>query len=262
MSNDTPEILYEAQQQIGILQINRPAARNALNWQAQEQFEQMIGRAQSDNLRVLIITGTGDKAFVAGGDLAELAQNPDPLSGERLNLVMSRVLHRLTTSPFVVIGAVNGSVAGGGTEILSACDLRLAVPTAQFHFVQVKMGLTTGWGGTGRLVKLLGVSRAMELLLTGKSITAAEAHQIGFIHRLAPAGETALYSAIQWAKELSQLSQPALASLKELIYFSANNNLPESYAKERDLFVPLYGSPDNREAIQAFLEKRPVNPSS
>lgn len=253
----THSILFTRQENdVAILQVNRPEASNALDWAAQEGFATAVSRAAADPPRVLIITGTGDRVFIGGGDLRQLSQHPQPEAGARLNRIMQAALIELSELPCPVIGAVNGDAAGGGTEVLTACDLRLSVPTARLHFVQVRMGLTSGWGGTTRLVRLLGQSRATALMLGAQSITAVEAHQIGFIQRLVAEGETVLDTAVSWANHLATLPRHALAAQKQLLQTTLSDSLHESYQRETALFRPLYGSPDNREAIAAFLEKR------
>ncbi len=248
-------IVYEEEDGIGILRANRPEARNALNWEAQEAFAAAISAAErSARLRALIVTGTGP-AFIAGGDLRELGHEMSAAAGERLNRVMTGALARMARLPIPVIAAINGDAAGGGCEIITACDLRLAVAEAQLRFVQVRMGLTTGWGGTARLVRLLGASRAMALLLTGESISAGEAARIGLVHRIVPAGEPVLEAARVWAGRLAELPRDALAATKELVYAaSAGGGAAES--AERKLFLELWGQPNHREAVAAFLEKR------
>ncbi|MEJ2750513.1 MAG: enoyl-CoA hydratase/isomerase family protein, partial [Anaerolineae bacterium] len=211
-------IVYEIQNQTAILRVNRPEARNALNWAAQEAFAEVVTAvAQNPALRVLIITGTGSQAFVAGGDLKELNQKPDRAAGERLYRVMGEALNQLTRLPIPVIAAINGDAFGGGCEILTACDLRLAVPQARFSFAQAKVGLTTGWGGTARLVHLLGRSRALELLLTARLFDAQEAFRLGFVHRVLPPDEDSLTATLAWAAELAQLPAQALAASKALV---------------------------------------------
>lgn len=250
-------IHYHVDNGLGILQINRPQARNALNWQAQERFSQLIETAaHDDTLRVLIITGTGDQAFASGGDLKQLASHPEAAAGERLNRVMSTALARLAELPAPVIAAVNGAALGGGAEIVTACDLRLAAARASFHFVQVKMGLTTGWGGAGRLVRLIGQSRALELLLTGRPLDAQEAWQIGLLHQVVPAGEDVLTAARQWATSLMELPQHALAALKSLVYFAGHSPLAETCRYEAQLFTRLWGQPDHQQAMAAFLGRK------
>jgi enoyl-CoA hydratase/carnithine racemase len=246
-------IVYEERDGIGVLRVNRPEARNALNWEAQDAFAATIAAAaRNRTLRVLIITGTGP-AFISGGDLRELAES-GPGAGERLNRVMTAALAQMAGLPVPVIAAINGDAAGGGCEIIAACDLRLSVPEAQLRFVQVRVGLTTGWGGTARLVRLLGASRAMGLLLPGASISAAEAARIGLVHRLVPAGEPVLDAARAWAAQLATLPRDALAATKELVYAAAGGSAAES--AERELFLQLWDRRDHHEAVAAFLEKR------
>ena len=189
------EISLTQQNGIATLRVNRPAARNALNWAAQEQFAAAVAQVGSDTaVRVLIITGTGDKAFVSGGDLKELSQHPEPEAGARLNRVMRDALVQLTQLPIPVIAAVNGDAFGGGCEILTACDLRLAASHARFCFAQVRNALCTGWGGTERLVNLLGRARALDLLLTARIFNAQEAQGMGLVQQVADEGglETAV----------------------------------------------------------------------
>jgi len=253
----TEAVTYAEEGNRAIIYIQRPSARNALNWQAQEQFATAVAQAaQSAHIRVVIVTADGRDAFAAGGDLKELVNHPEPEAGARLQATMGRALRQLTCLPLPVIAAVNGNAFGGGCEIMTACDLRLAVPQAQFGFIQVKVALTTGWGGTARLVRLLGQSRTMELLLTGRLFDAQEALQMGFLHRLAPPGQTALDAAHQWADELVRLPRQALAAAKALVQ-AGDRSLDEQYQLEQQLFVDLWPQPDHIEAMAAFVAKRP-----
>lgn len=243
---------------IGLLRINRPEARNALDWATQDAFAETVrAAAHDDRLRVLILTGAGDKAFVSGGDLKELLDHPEPAAGERLNRTMSAALSGLIDLPLPVIAAVNGDAIGGGCEILTACDLRVAVPGARFAFRQVQNGLTTGWGGTGRLVTLLGHGRAMELLLTGRVIDAATAQELGLIHRLTSEGEDVVEAALAWATELVALPRRALAATKALVHAAGHLSLEDANRLEAQLFINLWPSADHLEAMRAFSEKRP-----
>jgi enoyl-CoA hydratase len=251
------EILYQVQEGLGVLTINRPPARNALNWAAQEQFAAAVAAAARDpGLRALIVTGAGDQAFASGGDLKELIDHPETASGERLKRVMSDALAGLTELPVPVIAAINGDAVGGGCEIITACDLRLATTRARFRFAQVQVALTTGWGGTGRLVYLIGQSRALELLLTGRLFTAEEALRIGFVHRLVPEDQEVLAAARQWAAELALLPRQALAATKNLVQSAGRLSLPEVTKLESRLFTDLWPQADHLEAMAAFVEKR------
>lgn len=242
---------------VALLRVARPAARNALSWAAQEEFATAVETAsRTTSIRSLIVTGS-EGAFVSGADLKELAGHPEPAAGERLNRVMSAALAGLIALPFPVIGAVNGDTIGGGCEILTACDLRLAVPAARFAFRQVHNGLTTGWGGTSRLVELIGQSRAMELLLTGRVFDAEEAYRLGLIHRVLPVGQDALQAGYDWAGELASLPRQALAATKRLVHAAAHLSAADTNQLEAQLFINLWPSPDHLEALRAFREKRP-----
>jgi enoyl-CoA hydratase/carnithine racemase len=247
---------YQVERGVAVLMIQRPEARNALNWSAQEQFAAAVQKAAGDStLRVLIITAAGDKAFVSGGDLKELACHPDTEAAERLNRVMGAALDQLIRLPAPVIAAVNGDAIGGGCEMITACDLRLVAESAHFRFAQVQVGLTTGWGGTARLVHLLGASRATELLLTGRSFDAAEAQAIGFVQRVVQRDQV-MARALEWAEDLRALPKEALAASKRLIWESAGRSLEDAYQLERKLFIELWLTADHLEAVAAFNEKR------
>ncbi|MFO7537703.1 MAG: enoyl-CoA hydratase/isomerase family protein, partial [Chloroflexota bacterium] len=196
------------------------------------------------------------QAFVAGGDLKELSRHPEAEAGERLNRVMGQALHQLTQLPIPTIAAVNGDAFGGGCEILTACDLRLARRRFHFCFAQAKNGLTTGWGGTGRLVALLGLSTALDLLLTARLFDAAEAHRLGLIHRLVEAETDVVEAAYAWANDLLVLPHSALAALKQLAYQATHLPPDQLRHLEGELFTGLWQSPDHREALAAFNEKR------
>jgi enoyl-CoA hydratase len=251
-------IEFTIQNNIGLIRVNRPQARNALNWATQEAFAAAVTAvAHTPDFRALIITGTGRQAFVAGGDLKELSQHPEAAAGEQLNRIMSQALHWLTQLPIPTIAAINGDAFGGGCEILTACDLRLARQDVRFCFAQARNGLTTGWGGAERLVALLGLSTALDLLLTARLFDAEEAHRLGLIHRLVAPETDVVAAATAWANELLALPQSALAALKQLAYQSIHLSPDQLLELEKDLFMGLWQSPDHQEALAAFNEKRP-----
>jgi enoyl-CoA hydratase len=253
----TSGVVYEVEDQIAILRVNRPQARNALDWAAQEAFAAAVTAVALDTaVRMLIITGTGPEAFVAGGDLKELSQHPESAAGERLNRVMGTALAQLSDLPIPVIAAVNGDAIGGGCEIVTACDLCLAAAHAHFSFAQVKVGLTTGWGGTARLVQLIGQRRAMELLLTSRLFDVEEAVQFGLVHRIVSPENDVLTAARRWAIQLVQLPRTALAETKSLVNQAGQARLREAYQLETERFVALWPQADHLEAMQAFIEKR------
>jgi enoyl-CoA hydratase len=249
-------VKYDLVEDVAVLTINRPRARNALNWDAQQQFADCVELAAGNPaLRVLVITASGDKSFASGGDMKELVGFPMREAGNRLSQIMGDALGRLTRLPIPVIAAVNGDAVGGGCEIMSACDLRLAADDARFRFVQVAVGLTTGWGGAARLTHLIGAARAMELMLTGRYFDAIEAKSIGFVQRLVARGDV-LSSALAWAEELRALPRQSLAFIKKLAWQTADLSLDEAYQLERQLFADLWTTADHLEAMAAFNEKR------
>jgi enoyl-CoA hydratase len=257
---DSKHIIYTIEDSIGILRVNRPNSLNALNWDAQEQFALAIEQAHTDHtngdLRALIITGTGDRVFVAGGDIKEHIGHLDVETARRLNRIMGNALPRLTQLPCPTVAAINGDAYGGGCEIITACDLRYMVDTARLHFVQVKVGLTTGWGGAARLVRLIGQSRALEILLSGRNLTSEEAYQIGLIHREVPHNQDLLTVIHSDLEKLLALPNQAQAALKQLVYSSYGLALEEAYALEATLFEQQWPHPDHAEAMTAFVEKR------
>lgn len=257
--NASTEILFEVDSDgVALLTVNRPVARNALNWAAQAGFAEAITAvAGMPAVRALIITGAGDESFVAGGDLKELCCDPDEADGRRLNETMSAALTQLAQLPFPVLAAVNGDAFGGGCELVTACDLRLASATARFSFAQVRNGLSTGWGGTARLVRQVGQSWALDLLLSGRVLDAREAQAIGLVQRVAAPGEAALPAARRWAAELIALPATAVAALKRLVYATPYLGAAEAQVMEAQLFRDLWGRADHLEALAAFVEKRP-----
>jgi enoyl-CoA hydratase len=245
-------------EELAIITITRPEARNAFNWAAQEQFAAIIETLHSKHeLRVVIISAVGEEAFISGGDLKEMALDTDPAAGERLAKIMGSALDRLIKLPVPVIGAVNGNAFGGGCELLTACDLRIAAAHARFSFAEVKMALSTGWGGTARLVSLVGLSRALDLLLTGRVLDAVEAKEIGFVNRVVTADEDVLEAARDLAQALIALPKNALAAVKELAWSSPNISRGEIRRLEVAHFTGLWLQPDHVEAMNAFAEKRP-----
>lgn len=254
----TDSIEFSASGGVAVLRVNRPDARNALNWEAQDGFLVAVERAaRDDSLRALVVTGAGDQAFVSGGDLKELSRHPEADAGARLNRTMSQALAALVALPIPVIAAVNGDAIGGGAEIVTACDLSIAAPAAHFSFRQVHNGLTSGWGGTSRLVAQIGQRRAMELLLTTRVIDAAEAQRIGLIHRIAAPGVPVLEAAVAWAEELLALPRRALAATKSLVHAAGHLPPEDANRYEAQLFVNLWTTADHLEALAAFNEKRP-----
>ena len=202
----------------------------------------------------MILTGSGAKAFVAGADIAELAEQ-GPLDGRQRALEGQRVLAKLEDSPKPVIAAVNGYALGGGCELALACHLRIASDNARFGLPEVKLGICPGYGGTQRLPRLVGKGRALQLILTGDMIDAAEAYRIGLVNALVPAGELLDTARAMLGKMLAQ-GPVAVALAIDAVNRGLETTLDEGLRIEASHFGLLAATADMREGMRAFLEKR------
>lgn len=238
------------------LTINRPEARNALDWEAQSLFLQHLRQLAVDSsVRVLIITGAEEKAFCAGGDVVELADYRQPSDGMRLSAGMTEALQVLENAPFPSIAAINGHAIGGGSEIALACDLRIISQQAQLGFVQLSLGLTPGWGAGQRLVRAVGYSRALQIALNAQLITAEVALQWGLVNEIATPN-LVLHQAHQWATRIIEWDQTAVAALKRVLRYALLLPHTEAQAAEHAEFAPLWASDAHWQAVEAFLARK------
>lgn len=241
---------------VGVLTVNRPHVRNALNWAAMAEFaaavEEAAGRALAD-LRALIITGTGG-TFVSGGDIAELQDYPAEADGLRLATEMGEALARLEGLPCPTIAAMDGAARGGGCEVAVACDLRVMSEDADAGFVHTRLGIVTAWGGGQRLLRLVGYARALDLLTTGRVVSAAEALALGLASRLAPAGE-ALNVAREWARQIAANPPEAVRAAKRILRIGLTQPNGAALAAERAEFPALWATEERRAAVAKFLGK-------
>jgi enoyl-CoA hydratase len=245
----------KAEQGIFTLTINRPEARNALDWEAQNLFLASLQQLRQDpRVRVLIITGSGEKAFCAGGDLVELAAYPAEADGARLAAVMSAALKLIEEAPFPSIAAINGHALGGGAELATACDLRIMSSEAQMGFVQLSLGLTPGWGAGQRLARLLGYSRALHLLLNAQVMPAEELLQLGLVNLIAPPHQV-LATAGALAERIAGWDGAAVGAVKAILRASYTQPSVEAEAIEQAAFPPLWAAPAHLEAVARFLNK-------
>ncbi len=251
-------VLFEAgPHQIARITIHRPDVRNALNWAAMDALRAAIDQAsQIADLRAVIVYGAGGKAFISGGDLRDLHSDLSEASGLRQHDLMVGALDALASLPVPVIAALEGATRGGGCEVALACDLRVAASDATLGFAQIGMGVTPGWGGASRLISCVGYTLAMELLLTGRTLTAAAAQQIGLVTHLAPPGET-LAEARRIAEAIAQQPPLAVRGVKQVLHGWATLPADAARARERSVFARLWATTDHAEASTAFLEKRP-----
>jgi enoyl-CoA hydratase len=238
------------------LRIDRPAKRNALDAAIlQALHATCLGTAQDATVRAVILTG-GEKVFAAGVDIASFAAAPGVANAYRASESRSRCWEALARLPQPTIAAVAGYALGGGCELALACDLRLAAESAVFGQPEVKLGLIPGAGGTQRLPRLIGPTRAKELIFFGDSIDAQEAYRLGLVNRVVPT-DRLLAEATAWAARLAELPPLALAMAKQAIDTGADLALSAGLYLEQQSFVALFGTADEQEGVAAFLEKRP-----
>jgi len=248
----------EVADRVLVATVNRPEKMNALNAEVLAGLDDAIQRARSDaEVGVMIVTGAGPKAFVAGADIAELA-TMTPVTGREHARRGQAVFSRLESLGKPVIAAINGFALGGGCELALACTLRVASENARLGQPEVKLGILPGYGGSQRLARIVGEGRAMEICLTGEPITAAEAHRIGLVNRVVPAGE-ALAAARELAAKMLANAPLALAFTMDAIHHGLDLPLEDGLELEATLFGVCASTQDMREGMAAFLEKRPAN---
>ncbi len=246
---------YRLTDGIAVITFNRPKALNALNAALLEEFRAALDGIENDaGVRVLVLTGTGEKAFVAGADINEI-NRLGPLGAKRFARLGEGSITRLTRLPIPVIAAVNGFALGGGTEMALACDFIYAAKSARFGLPEINLGIIPGFGGTQRMPRLIGPGMARELIYTGRMIDADEALRIGLVNRVCP--DDALMDAVyETAAVMAAKGRVALRAAKQAVNSGLNVDLASGLALENDAFALCLASPDAREGTSAFLEKR------
>lgn len=235
--------------------IDRPKVLNALNAQTIGEIARVFTDVREDeSVRCIILTGGGEKAFVAGADINELAQMT-ALTASGFAQRGQRVLDLIERCPKPVIAAINGFALGGGCEIALACHIRIASEKAQLGLPEVTLGVIPGYGGTQRMVRLLGKGKALELILTGDRVPAAEAERIGLVNRVVPAEEL-LATAEKMARTIASRGPLAVRAALEAVVNGSDMPLAEGQFLEASLFGILAASEDMKEGTTAFLEKR------
>lgn len=255
MAADYSFLQIERKDRIGTVVVDRPDKLNALNDATVAEIGRAVGELAADaSVGGIILTGAGEKAFVAGADIAELARM-GPIDGVQVSRKGQDVFRAIETLAKPVIAAVNGFALGGGLELALACHLRLASDNARFGLPEVKLGIIPGYGGTVRLPRLVGRGRALEMILTGEMIDAAEAHRIGLVNRVYPRGEL-LDSAERLMHKILANGPVALKLALEAVDHSLNTTVDDGLVLESNLFGLLAATEDMREGMQAFLDKR------
>ena len=245
---------YEVQGAVAILTINRPEALNALNSQVLSDLDEAITRVEADDsVHAVILTGAG-RSFVAGADIGEM-KGFSARDGKKFGVHGGGVFLRLENLSKPVIAAVNGFALGGGCELAMSCDIRLASEKAKFGQPEVGLGITPGFGGTQRLPRIVGISKAMELILTAKVINAAEAERIGLVSAVYPPEEL-MDKAMELANAICANAPIAVAESKRCIRMGMQTDIATGSAFEAEAFGVTCGTEDKDEGMGAFLEKR------
>ncbi|MGH9499772.1 MAG: enoyl-CoA hydratase-related protein [Terriglobales bacterium] len=248
-------ILFEKKNAIAYVTVNRPKVLNALNMATMEELRSAFTDARNDaGIRVCILTGSGEKAFIAGADIGELAKH-DAVSGKEYTHRGQSVLDLIENLGKPVIACINGFALGGGCEIAMACTMRLASDNAKLGQPEVKLGIIPGYGGTQRLPRLVGKGRAMQLILSGEMITAQEAHRMGLVNEVTAAGEL-IPRAEAIAQKIIANSPLAVQYSMEAVNRGLEMPLPDALYLEAVLFSVACSSEDKKEGTTAFLEKR------
>lgn len=250
------ETLHFVQEdRIGILTINRPEALNALNEKVLSELTSFAdGFSTLNDIRVLIITGAGEKAFVAGADI-KVMQGMDAMQAETFSRTAQAAFKSIESLPVPVIAAVNGFALGGGCELALACDMIIASEKAKFGLPEVTLGLLPCFGGTQRLPRAIGLFKAKEMIFSGEFYTAEACREMGFVNRVVASGET-LNEARKLATVIASRSPVALAGAKRSLNEGVEMTLEEGLQQEAHLFGDLFYSEDQKEGISAFIEKR------
>jgi enoyl-CoA hydratase len=252
---DYKTIIYEVQGKVAIIKINRPKALNAINPDVLTELSDAIEHTEGDpSVRVLVLTGEGDRAFVAGADIAHLA-TLSPLENRDFSRRGQDIFFRLEKLSIPVIGCVNGFALGGGTELAMSCDFIYASEKAKFGQPEINLGLIPGFGGTQRLPRIIGKARAKELCMTGELIKAAEAKELGLVNKVFPP-DTLWEETMKTANTLAQKGRVALKGIKDSIERGSDVDLRDGCFMESDAFGLCKTSPDAKEGMTAFMEKR------
>lgn len=243
---------------VAVVTIDRPECLNALNSQVFREITASLEELEkNDQVRVVILTGAGDKAFAAGADIAQMVHQ-NAKEGREMGALTHQAASKLETMRQVTIAAVNGYALGGGCELTLACDIRIAAENARFGLPEVSLGILPGGGGTQRLSRIIGIGRAKELIFTCDQIDAQEAYRMGLANHVVPKEEL-MDACMTMAKKIASKAGYAISMAKSVINTSENTDLPSGCAREQDILGLLFATDDRREGMAAFLERRKPN---
>ncbi|SHI48327.1 enoyl-CoA hydratase [Malonomonas rubra DSM 5091] len=245
----------EIENNITLITIDRPKALNSLNMVTMDALSQAIADLQANTeVKVIILTGAGEKAFVAGGDISAM-QPLGPMDARKVAQKAQQLFNDIEYGKKVVIGAINGYALGGGCELAMACDIRIASDNAKFGQPEIKLGIIPGWAGTQRLPRLIGKGKAKELMFTGDMISAEEAVQLGLANQVV-AQSALIATAKQMAEKIAAMPQVAISLIKEAVNNGIEMESQKAFSYEAELFGLCFATEDQKEGMGAFLEKR------
>lgn len=251
-------VILEKNDKIGFLTINRPKALNALNKDTLLDIKAAVELVKDDpEIDVLVITGAGDKSFVAGADITYMLEMT-ALEGREFGILGSGVFRLIETMDKPVIAAINGFCLGGGCELAMSCDFRVSSDKGKFGQPEVGLGVTPGFGGTQRLPRIVGTGMAAELLYTGDVIDAAEALRIGLVNHVVPAAELMDF-AMSLAKKIASRGQISVQLCKKAMYEGVQVDIDRGLTIEADIFGICFATEEQKEGMKAFVEKRKAN---
>lgn len=248
-------LIYEKKDNIGIITVSRPKALNALNFDTLKELNGVLDEIKDDrDIYCVIITGAGEKAFVAGADISEM-KDMNVFDAREFSIYGNKVFRKIELLEKPVIAAVNGYALGGGCELALCCDMRLASENAIFGQPEVSLGITPGFGGTQRLARIIGSGKAKEMLFTGSNIKAEEAVKIGLVNRVVPS-EGLMQEAEALAAKIARNAPIAVKYTKEAVNRGMQCDIGTAVSYEAELFAQCFASEDQKNAMGAFVEKR------
>lgn len=251
-------VLYEQEGSVAYITINRPEALNALNAHVMKSLNSVIDLvSETESVRTVIITGSGNKSFVAGADIKEML-NMDSMAARKWGAFAQNVFNKIEKMPKVVIAAVNGYALGGGCELAMACDIRVASKNAKFGLPELGLGVIPGFAGTQRLPRLVGKGIAKEMMFTSKQVNADEAYRIGLVNSVVDGDELINYCN-EMAKTIGTKSRVAVELCKAAVNEGMELDVDKAMAHEADLFGLCFSTEDQKEGMGAFAEKRKAN---